>query len=69
MPGMNGFETTIKIRQNNIKTPIIALTAFSKHEIEQEAIISGMDAVVIKPYKSSELYSIISELVHKKNAD
>jgi len=69
MPVMDGFETTIKIRQNNIKTPIIALTAFSKHEIEQEAIISGMDAVVIKPYKSSELYSIISELVHKKNAD
>ncbi len=69
MPGMNGFETTIKIRQNNIKTPIIALTAFSKHEIEQEAIISGMDAVVIKPYKTSELYSIISELVQKKNAD
>jgi len=69
MPGMNGFETTINIRNNNIKTPIIALTAFSKHEIEQEAIISGMDAVVIKPYKTSELYSIISEFVHKKNAD
>lgn len=69
MPGMNGFETTIKIRQNNITTPIIALTAFSKHEIEQEALNSGMNAVVIKPYKKSELYSIISELTHKKNAD
>ena len=68
MPGMNGFETTIKIRQNKITTPIIALTAFSKHEIEQEAIDSGMDAVVIKPYKKSELYSIMSELI-KKNAD
>jgi CheY-like chemotaxis protein len=68
MPGMNGFETTIKIRQNNITTPIIALTAFSKHEIEQEAIDSGMNAVVIKPYKKSELYSIISELI-QKNAD
>lgn len=69
MPGMNGFETTIKIRQNNITMPIIALTAFSKHEIEQEAINSGMNAVVIKPYKTLELYSIISELTHKKNAD
>jgi CheY-like chemotaxis protein len=68
MPGMNGFETTIKIRQNKITTPIIALTAFSKHEIEQEAIDSGMNAVVIKPYKKSELYSIMSELI-RKNAD
>ena len=37
MPGMNGFETTIQIRQMNIETPIVALTAFSKLEIEKEA--------------------------------
>ena len=70
MPGWNGFETTIKIRQNNITTPIVALTAFSKLEIEQEAMDSGMDAIVIKPYKTSELHSVISYLIDKtKNAD
>ena len=70
MPGWNGFETTIKIRQNNITTPIVALTAFSKLEIEQEAMDSGMNAVVIKPYKTSELHSVISYLIDKtKNAD
>ena len=69
MPGWNGFETTIKIRQNNIITPIVALTAFSKLEVEKEAIDSGMNAVVVKPYEFPELYSIISNLVVKKNAD
>jgi CheY-like chemotaxis protein len=69
MPGWNGFETTIKIRQSNITTPIVALTAFSKLEVEKESIDSGMNAVVIKPYEFSELYSIISYLVNKKNAD
>ena len=69
MPGLNGFETTIKIRQSNITTPIIALTAFSKLEVEKDSIDSGMNAIVIKPYEFSELYSIISYLVDKKNAD
>lgn len=65
MPEMNGFETTIKIRQNNITTPIIALTAFSKDEIEQKALNSGFNAVVIKPYKKLELQTIIYNLVKK----
>ena len=69
MPEMNGFQTTVKIRQNNIITPIIALTAFSRLEVEQEAIYSGMNAILIKPYKTNELYSIITELMNKKNAD
>ena len=51
MPGMNGFETTIKIRQNKITTPIIALTAFSKHEIEQEAIDSGEKIVIMSDFQ------------------
>jgi CheY-like chemotaxis protein len=66
MPGLNGFETTIKIRQRNITTPIIALTAFSKLEVEKDSIDSGMNAVVVKPFEFSELYSIISCLVDKK---
>jgi CheY-like chemotaxis protein len=69
MPGLNGFETTIKIRQSNITTPIIALTAFSKLEVEKDSIDSGLNAVVVKPFEFSELYSIISCLVDKKNAD
>ncbi len=70
MPGMNGFETTIQIRQMNIETPIVALTAFSKLEIEKEAYDSGMNAIVIKPFKILEMRKIITDLINKtKNAD
>lgn len=70
MPGMNGFETTIQIRQMNIETPIVALTAFSILEIEKEAYDSGMNAIVIKPFKTSEMRKIITDLINKtKNAD
>lgn len=70
MPELNGFETTIQIRQMNIETPIVALTAFSKHEIEQKAYDSGMNAIVIKPFKTSEMLKIITDLINKtRNAD
>jgi len=54
----------------NIEIPIIALTAFSKLEIEAEAYNSGMNSIVVKPYKSKELFAIISDFINKtKNAD
>ncbi|WP_296147823.1 response regulator [uncultured Flavobacterium sp.] len=60
MPRMNGFETTKLIREKGIKIPIIALTAFDKDEIEKEALESGMDDVLIKPFEPALLFEIIS---------
>ncbi|TRX40871.1 tetratricopeptide repeat-containing hybrid sensor histidine kinase/response regulator [Flavobacterium restrictum] len=69
MPLMNGFETTRKIRLQNISTPIVALTAFDKEEITEEAISSGMNDIIIKPFEPSKLFKIINALILKtKNA-
>ena len=70
MPGMDGFETTMNIRKSGITIPIIALTAFSKHEVEEKALNSGINAIVIKPYQPEELYGVIKSLINNiKNAD
>ncbi len=63
MPMMNGFETTKRIRQLGIKTPIVALTAFDKDEITDEAISSGMNDIIIKPFEPVKLFKIINYLV------
>jgi len=65
MPRMNGFETTKLIREKGITIPIIALTAFDKDEIEQEAIESGMNDVLIKPFEPALLFEIISNHISK----
>jgi signal transduction histidine kinase/CheY-like chemotaxis protein len=65
MPIVNGFETTILIRKKGIKIPIIALTAFDKQEVTEQAISSGMNDVIIKPFESKKLISIINNLVYK----
>lgn len=69
MPVMNGFETTRKIRFRGIKTPIIALTAFTKAEIIEEGISAGMNDIMIKPFEPVKLYQVITDQINKtKNA-
>ncbi|RZJ53187.1 MAG: response regulator, partial [Flavobacterium sp.] len=63
MPLMNGFETTKRIRQLGIKTPIVALTAFDKDEITDEAVSSGMNDIIIKPFEPVKLFKIINYLI------
>ena len=67
MPEMNGFETTRLIREKGIQIPIIALTAFDKEEVTEEAISAGFDDILSKPFDSRELYSIINEMVSKES--
>jgi signal transduction histidine kinase/CheY-like chemotaxis protein len=65
MPLINGFETSRRIRQNGIETPIIALTAFNKNEITDEAIAVGMNDIIVKPFEQVQLFKIINSHVQK----
>ena len=69
MPEMNGFETSIKIRAMGIDNPIIALTAYNRKQVMQEATLSGINAILVKPFEQSKLFEIISTELNKKNAD
>lgn len=68
MPGMNGFETTRLIRERGIKTSIIALTAFDKEEVTEEAISAGFDDIISKPFDSKQLFKTINEVVLLKES-
>lgn len=69
MPIINGFETTRRIRALGITTPIVALTAFDKQEITEEAVSCGMNDIIIKPFEPVKLFQIInSQIIKKRNA-
>lgn len=63
MPLINGFETTRMIRKKGINIPIIALTAFAKDEISEEAKECGMNEILIKPFEATKLNQLIESLV------
>lgn len=64
MPGMDGLETTARIRelekQRNppIHTPIIALTGGIMPEEQRKCYEAGMDEVIAKPVSTENLSSI-----------
>lgn len=63
MPGMDGIETTRRLRQNaqaGHRTPIIALTAHSMTEQKSELLIAGMDDCISKPVSETQLAHIIN---------
>jgi len=64
MPLINGFETTRMIRKKGINIPIIALTAFAKDEISEEAKECGMNEILIKPFEASKLNQMIESLIN-----
>ncbi|MEY5046787.1 MAG: hypothetical protein RLZZ175_146 [Bacteroidota bacterium] len=71
MPVLNGFETTIKLRESSdtyLNTmPIVALTADVFPEIKQKVFEVGMNFYVTKPFEQIQLFEAI--LNYKKEFD
>ncbi len=67
MPEMNGYQTAKKIRldfdEPKRSVPIISLSAASFEHEQQEAIASGMNDVLGKPFQPDELQHMIQKLI------
>ena len=59
MPIMDGYEATIRLRQQGVHIPIIALTANLPNEIDEKLKNVGINNVVVKPFLPDGLYRTI----------
>ncbi|WP_146185090.1 tetratricopeptide repeat-containing hybrid sensor histidine kinase/response regulator [Flavobacterium pallidum] len=59
MPGMNGYDTTKSMRELGIYTPVIALTAYDKKEVTEQAANAGINDVIVKPFEPSLLFEMM----------
>jgi CheY-like chemotaxis protein len=61
MPGIDGLETTRRIRQRLAGRPlrIVALTANAIDEDRADCMAAGMDDFITKPVKQSELRRLL----------
>ena len=58
MPGMDGTETTARIRtldNTNTRVPVIALTAHALSEQREQLLASGLDGYLTKPISQSQI--------------
>lgn len=66
MPVMDGFTATRILRERNITTPVIALTANAIKGDEKKCLDAGMDGYVSKPIDASLLFNkIVTHLNHE----
>ena len=74
LPGMNGIETTKKIRNladiNKSQVPIIALTGHGDNpDMRQQALAAGMQGVICKPIRPPALKSILGKFGFNVSGD
>lgn len=67
LPGMDGYETTRKIKAMGVLTPIVGLTAHALNSNKKLASLVGMVAYETKPFKFKHLLSIINEILGESN--
>lgn len=64
MPLMNGYEATRRLRENNFRQPIIALTAHAMAEERKKALESGFDGFLTKPVQRQQLIDVLESHIH-----
>ena len=61
MPGLNGLETLAAIKQAQVKTPVIIMTAHGTTETAIDAMRIGAYDYLLKPFDSEELKRIAAD--------
>ncbi len=70
MPGMDGLEAIVRIRQQAqlVPIPIIALTALAMDGDRQKCLRAGANEYLTKPVKLKKLHTIMQQLLAAKNS-
>ena len=67
MPNMDGYEATRALRRNGLKTPIIALTAYTMKGDDEKCISAGCSDYIAKPIDRETLLRVISKYLPSKS--
>lgn len=68
LPGMNGIETSAKLKENpqTAPIPIIAHTAWDEHEYKKKAFEAGMVEYMTKPTDPRTLRRVLEKLLQTR---
>lgn len=69
LPHINGFEVCTLIREQDIKTPILMLTALGTTKDKVHGFDLGADDYLVKPFEFDELIARIKVLIKRSSAE
>ncbi|MEI7421641.1 MAG: PAS domain S-box protein [Prolixibacteraceae bacterium] len=62
---MNGWEATMKIRENDSEIPIIAVTAYASDPTRRKSLEAGCNDFITKPINKTKLIQLIEKYLNK----
>lgn len=65
LPGLSGLEAIALLRAENVKTPVLVLTALGSVEDRVNGLERGADDYLVKPFAFSELLARLNALVRR----
>lgn len=65
LPGIDGFETMRRLRNNNVWSPVLMLTARGALEDRVSGLDTGADDYLVKPFALDELLARLRALVRR----
>jgi DNA-binding response OmpR family regulator len=65
LPGINGFEVCRRLRADEVRTPILIITARDALEDKVEGLDSGADDYIVKPFHVAELLARMRALLRR----
>jgi signal transduction histidine kinase/CheY-like chemotaxis protein len=68
LPDMDGYEATLKIRAmpRHIQTPVFAMSAYSREEVQQNMKRFRIDGFISKPFIASNLHACLLNWVRQR---
>jgi two-component system, OmpR family, response regulator len=69
LPGPSGFEVCRELREREVWTPVLMLTAREAVEDRVEGLDSGADDYLIKPFALAELHARLRSLARRPRAE
>ncbi|MCR5147989.1 MAG: response regulator transcription factor [Eubacterium sp.] len=66
LPGMNGFDILKKIREENISTPVLMLTARTELGDRVNGLNLGADYYLTKPFENEELIATLHAIMRRR---
>ena len=65
-PMADGFQLCREIKRSALKVPVVVVTAEGDDEACEWAMLQGADAFLQKPFKATDLTSVIAEVLGEK---
>ncbi|MDB5238512.1 MAG: DNA-binding response regulator [Candidatus Kaiserbacteria bacterium] len=65
LPSMDGYEICKQVREQNINTPILILTARNETDTKVQLLSSGADDYLVKPFSFAELVARLRALLRR----